>query len=375
MVNVPIVGAALIAGRFVVPPSVGRHRSAADPVGAVLSFTGLVAIVYAIIEAPENGWLSSTTLGAAGLGTVIMAAWVAWELRSSHPMVDLRIFRDARFGVASFAVTMVFFSLFGWLFLFTQQMQFVLGYSALQAGVRALPFALTMGVISQPAARLAARFGTKVVVASGLAFMAGGFSLVATSTAHTGYSFLLGASVIIAAGMGLAMAPATESIMGSLPPAQAGVGSAVNDTTRALGGALGVAVVGSIASSVFAAHLRPGLVHIPARFATQARTSIGAAVTSGQHAPGHVGPFLIDAARQAFVTGADRAVLVAIGAAVIGTLATAFFLPARRSGVGRYAERASARRAEPRVRRGEHTLNPRERQCADGPGSKHRSGR
>jgi EmrB/QacA subfamily drug resistance transporter len=330
MVNVPIVGAALIAGRFVVPPSVGRHRSAADPVGAVLSIAGLVAIVYAIIEAPEHGWLSSTTLGTASLGTVIMAAWVAWELRSSHPMVDLRIFRDARFGVASFAVTMVFFSLFGWLFLFTQQMQFVLGYSALQAGVRALPFALTMGVISQPAARLATRFGTKVVVASGLALMAGGFSLVATSTAHTGYSFLLVASVIIAAGMGLAMAPATESIMGSLPPAQAGVGSAVNDTTRALGGALGVAVVGSIASSVFAAHLRPGLVHIPALFATQARTSIGAAVTIGQHAPGHVGQFLIDAARQAFVTGADRAVLVAIGAAVIGTLAAAFFLPARR---------------------------------------------
>ncbi|MGO8961113.1 MAG: DHA2 family efflux MFS transporter permease subunit [Streptosporangiaceae bacterium] len=332
MVNVPIVGVALVAGRFVVPASAGRRRSAPDPVGALLSIAGLVAIVYAIIEAPENGWLSATTVGMAGLGAVIMAFWVFWELRSSHPMVDLRIFRDARFGVASFAVTMVFLSLFGWLFLFTQQMQFVLGYSALQAGVRALPFALTLGVISQPAARLAARFGTKVVVACGLALMAGGFGLVSTSTAHTGYPFLLVASVIIAAGMGLAMAPATESIMGSLPPAEAGVGSAVNDTTRALGGALGVAVIGSVASSVYAAHLRPGLVHLPAVYATQAKASVGAAVTIGSHAPGSSGQLLIGAARQAFVTGADRGVLVAVAAAVLGAAAAAALLPARRAG-------------------------------------------
>jgi fucose permease len=189
----------------------------------------------------------------AALGAVLLAGWVTVELRSTHPMIELRIFANARFSAASFAVTMIFFALFGWLFLFTQQMQFVLGYTALQAGVRSLPFAFTIGVLAQPAAKLAARVGTKLVVTAGLTVMAGGLGLMATATAHSSYPFLLTASVIIAAGMGLAMAPATESIMGALPRSQAGAGSAVNDTTRNLGGALGVAILGSLASSAFAA--------------------------------------------------------------------------------------------------------------------------
>jgi hypothetical protein len=171
--------------------------------------------------------------------------------------------------------------------------------------------------------------GTKVVVASGLAAMAVGFGLVATSTVHTGYLFLLLASVIIAAGMGLAMAPATDSIMGSLPPAQAGAGSAVNDTTRELGGALGVAIMGSVASSVFTHRLTPSLAHLPARYAGPARASIGAAVTVGHGLAGPAGALLVDGARRAFLTGADQAVLVAAAAAVLGAIVAARFLPAR----------------------------------------------
>jgi EmrB/QacA subfamily drug resistance transporter len=329
MVNLPIVAVALAAGRLLVPASANPRPSALDPVGALLSIGGLVAVVYAIIEAPANGWLSFTTIGTGTVGVAIMAAWVAWELRSSHPMVDLRIFRNARFSAASFAVTTIFLALFGWLFVFTQQLQFVLGYDPLQAGLRALPFAVTIGVISQPAAKLAAKIGTKVVVAGGLALMGAGLGLLATSTTGTGYLFLMLASVVVAAGMGLAMAPATESIMGSLPLAQAGVGSAVNDTTRSLGGALGVAIIGSVASSVYASHLRPVLAHLPARFAAEARTSVGAAVSISQHAPGSAGHLLAAAARQAFIAGGDEAVLVAVAAALIGSVAAALFLPAR----------------------------------------------
>jgi EmrB/QacA subfamily drug resistance transporter len=328
-VNLPIVAVALIAGRFLVPPSKNPHPKAVDPIGATTSMAGVVALVYAIIEAPTYGWLSARTVGIATAGLAVLAAWVIFELRSSHPMVDLRVFGNGRFSAASFSVTMIFLALFGWLFLFTQQMQFVLGYNALQAGVRALPFAVTIGAVSQPAARLAATVGTKAVVTAGLAFMALGFGLMSTSTAHTGYPFLLVASVIIAAGMGLAMAPATESIMGSLPPAQAGVGSAVNDTTRSLGGALGVAIMGSIAASVFSSNLRPDLAHLPSGVAAQAQTSVGAAVTVGQRSPGPAGHDLIDAARQAFVTGSDHAMLVAVAAAVLGTFVAARFLPAR----------------------------------------------
>ena len=152
-----------------------------------------------------------------------------------------------------------------------------------------------------------------------------------TSTPHTSYQFLVVASVIMAAGMGLAMAPATESIMGSLPPAQAGVGSAVNDTTRSLGGALGVAIIGSVASSVFASHIRPALVHLPATYATQAKTSVGAAITISQRAPGPFGAVLAHAAKQAFITGADHAVLIAVAAALLGTVIAWRYLPARQS--------------------------------------------
>jgi hypothetical protein len=329
MVNVPIVVVALIAGRFVVPPSRDAHHGALDPVGAGLSIAGLVALVYAIIEAPNAGWLSVQTLGLAGAAIAVLAGWVIWELRSTHPMVDLRIFMNPRFTAASVAVTLTFLALFGWLFLFTQQLQFVLGYNTLQAGVRALPFAITIGIVSPIAAKLAARWGTKMVVSAGLLLLAGGLALASTSGISTGYMFLLVAAVIIAAGMGLAMAPATESIMGSLPPAQAGVGSAVNDTTRELGGALGVAVLGSVASSLFASHMHAVLLGAPAGVANQARASVGAAVTIGRSIHGPVGQALVHGARQAFLTGADRAALVAVGAAVGGAIVAAIFLPAR----------------------------------------------
>ena len=332
-VNLPIVALALVGGRLVVPASRNPRPQALDPVGLLTSVVGVVAVVYAIIEAPGYGWGSARTIGVAAAGMAVLGAWVAHELRSTHPMVDLRIFRNARFSAASFSVTMIFLALFGWLFLFTQQMQFVLGYNTLQAGVRALPFAVTIGAVSQPAARLASRIGTKAVVSAGLGIMAVGLALMASSSVHTGYGFLLPASIVIAAGMGLAMAPATESIMGSLPPAQAGVGSAVNDTTRSLGGALGVAVMGSVASSVFAGHLQPALSHVPAPFAALARTSVGAAVAVGQHAPRSVGHGLVDAARRAFVTGSDHAMLIAVVAALLGSVVAARFLPARAGAV------------------------------------------
>jgi EmrB/QacA subfamily drug resistance transporter len=337
MVNLPIVALALLAGRQLVPPSRNPAPKALDPVGLATSIAGVSAVVYAIIEAPTYGWLSARTLGVVAAGVAILGAWVVYELRSPHPMVDLRIFRNARFSAASFSVTMVFLALFGWLFLFTQQMQFVLGYNALQAGVRALPFAVTIGAVSQPAARLATRLGTKVVVTSGLGVMAIGFGLMATSSAQTQYPFLLAASVIIASGMGLAMAPATESIMGSLPVAQAGVGSAVNDTTRSLGGALGVAVLGSVASSVFAGQVRPALAHVPPHFALEAKGSVGAAVTIGRHAPAPLGHGLVEAARQAFMVGSDHAMVFAVAAAVAGSLVAARFLPARAAGEARDA--------------------------------------
>ena len=192
-------------------------------------------------------------------------------------MVDLRIFANARFSAASFAVTMIFLALFGWLFLFTQQLQFVLGYSALQAGVRCLPVRAHhgrglpgVGQAGRPHRHQGGRHRR-----SGASWRSA-WRCSRPRPSHTGYPFLMVASMIVAAGMGLAMAPATESIMGSLPRAQAGVGSAVNDTTRFVGGALGVALTGSVASSVFASHLHPVLTHVPARYVGRGEGSVGA---------------------------------------------------------------------------------------------------
>jgi len=344
-VNLPIVAIAIISGRIFVPESALANAHALDTVGAVLSALGLGSIVYAIIEAPNYGWLSARSISTALAGLALMAAWVLWEIRSSHPMVDLRIFTNARFAAASFAITTVFLALFGWLFLFTQQLQFVLGYTPLQAGVRALPFALTIGVTSPIAAMLAARRGAKVVVAFGLVVMSMGFVMAATSTIHTSFAFLLSASIVVATGMGLAVAPATESIMGSLPLDQAGVGSAVNDTTRELGGALGVAVMGSIAATIFNSHLH--FAGVPAQYAVPARTSVGAAVTIGRHLPGDLGVAIIQSARHAFLVGADRATLVAAMAALIGAVVTAIYLPARAADEQQFEEVRLAGSSEP----------------------------
>lgn len=331
LVNLPIVAVALATGRSFVPPSSNPRRHPFDILGSLLSIAGLIALVYALIEAPDNGWLSSRTMLIGAVGGAIMVVWARWELRRPFPMVDLSIFRNARFSAASFSITMVFLALFGWLFLFTQQLQFVLGYSALAAGVRALPFALTIGVVTPIAAPLAARYGSKLVVSTGLAVMTIGFALASTSTTASHFAFLLLVSIIVAAGMGLAVAPATESIMGSLPLAKAGVGSAINDTTREIGGVLGVAVMGSIAATVYKSHLVVG--HLPIRYANLARSSVGAAVTIGQRAPGAAGTTLATHARQAFLVGADRATLIAALATAMGALISVRYLPARETRV------------------------------------------
>ena len=284
LVNVPIVVVALVAGAVVVPRRAPRRRMPLDPIGATLSAVGLLAVVYAVIEAPDHGWLSASTVGLVGVGLVLLALFVAWERHTANPMLDLSVFSDPRFSAAAFTVMMVFLSLFGWLFLFTQQLQVVLGYDTLQAGLRALPFAVAIGIVSSLGAPLAARVGTKVVVASGLVVMAGGYLALATSTAQTSFApRLLIASVVVAIGMGLVLAPATESIMGSLDLSQAGAGSAVNDTTQELGGVIGVAVIGSVALTVFGHQLHLG--RLPAPLAATARSSVGAAMAVDAPSP------------------------------------------------------------------------------------------
>ena len=239
LVNVPIVIGGLIAGFFLIPTSRDPAAPKLDPFGAVLSIASLTAILYAIIEAPSDGWTSPTILACLVGGLALLGVFGWWETHTDHPMLDVRFFKNPRFSAASVSITLIFFAMFGSLFLLTQYMQFTLGYDPLTAGIRLLPFALTMGITAPLSSKLVERIGTKITVTTGLTLVTIGLLLMTGLQVDTSYGNLVWRLMIMAVGMGLTMAPATESVMGSLPLGKAGVGSAVNDTTRQVGGALG----------------------------------------------------------------------------------------------------------------------------------------
>jgi EmrB/QacA subfamily drug resistance transporter len=329
LVNLPVVVLALALGRRFVPASRAQQARGLDPGGAVLSIAGLGAVTYAVIQGPVNGWSSAATLVPAIGGLALLAGFAAWERRHPEPMLDVRLFSNLRFTAASLSVTAVFFTLFGALFLLTQILQLVLGWSTVKAGFGAMPFAVTVGVTSPLAAELAKRIGTKIPVVAGLLLMAAGLAHMGTASTASGYGHFVVATVLMAAGMGLAMAPSTESIMGALPPEQAGVGSAVNDTTREIGGVLGVAILGSIANSAYVANLGDAAARLPHPAAETASSSLAGALAVAHQAPAAVGHPLALAAQDAFVRAADKGVLVAAIVAVAGAVFAARALPAR----------------------------------------------
>ena len=333
-VNLPVAAVALVAGQFLVPTSRDPAAPRIDLGGAALSMAALGASLYAIIEAPGRGWTSGPTLAWFAVAAVALLAFAWWERRTAAPMLDLAIFRNARFSAASAAMTLVFFAMFGSIFLLTQHLQFVLGFSALGAGIRVLPLAVTIAVTAPVSARVVERVGTKAVVATGLVLVALGLAWIAQLAPADGYGALLPRLVLLAAGMGMTMAPATDAIMGAFPAAKAGVGSAMNDATRQVGGALGVAVLGSVLSSRYGDAMSAHLAGLPAPAADAARDSVGAAMQVAHAAGGAPGAALALAARVAFVDAMGVAVLVAAGVALSGAAVAALFLPARASAAG-----------------------------------------
>jgi EmrB/QacA subfamily drug resistance transporter len=320
LVNLPIVAIALVAGHWLIPASRVAGSGRLDLIGAALSVAAFTGLTYTIIEAPSHGWLSAFTLGLGVASVALLTLFVAWEARAAHPMLPLRLFRNPRFTGAGLSITVLFFALSGVVFLSSQIYQFVLGYSPLAAGVRALPSAVALAVMSPVGAFLAKRAGVRVPVVLGLVMLALGMLFFATASGSSGYGHYVLAMVIDSAGIGLAMSAATSASMRELPPALAGVGSAVNDTTRNMGSVLGVAVFGSIAASVFASRLG------------SSAGSLGAAAAAGHRAGGVSGSAALHAAADAFVAGADRAVLAGAIVVVAG-LVVAFraFRPERAS--------------------------------------------
>jgi EmrB/QacA subfamily drug resistance transporter len=326
LVNLPIVVVALLAGRRLVPESKDPSAPKLDLGGFALSIAGLTALVWGLIEAPSRGWTDPAILAAFGAAAVVLAAFAAFELRSDHPMLDVRLFSNPRFSASSAAISLAFFALFGMIFFLTQYLQDVLGYSALEAGVRTMPVAAGLIVGGPLSAQLTARAGAKRVVAGGLAVVALGLYLISTADVGTGYGLIAIALVALGFGMANAMAPATDAIMGSLPEAKMSVGSAVNDTTRTAGGTLGVAVLGSLLSSGYRGDMDAVTAGLPAPARDAARDSIAGAMAVADRLGSDQ---LAKAAQDAFMAGMHTAALAAAGIALAGALVALVFLPSR----------------------------------------------
>jgi hypothetical protein len=302
--------------------------------GLGLSAFGIGALVFTIIEAPSWGWASPATLAGFLASAAVLTAFAAVERRAQHPMLDLSLFRNLRFSAASGSVTVAFFALAGFIFLITQYFQFLKDYSPLGTGVRLLPVASSVAISSVLGTRLAVRTSTKAVVTVGLLLLAAAFAWISTATVETGYAVIVAQMLVLGTGMGLTSAPATEAIMGVVPRAKAGVGSAINDATRLLGGTLGVAIIGSVAASLYTSRLDATLpVQLPPATAQTAHGSIGGALGVAQHflASGfpQIAHQLDVAATQAFLHGFQVGCLVASAVVALGAVASWILLPAR----------------------------------------------
>jgi len=316
-VNVVLAMVAILGTLFFVPESSDPGAPPLDKAGALLAMVSLTALVFSVIEAPEAGWASARTLGGIAGGLAVLAVFAGWELRSAHPMLDLRHFRNRRLSAGGLSIFIQFFAFYGFTFVSLQYLQGVRGYSPLVAALSVLPLAAAMMPTGRITPKLVARFGARAVCAAGLVLAAAGLVVISRVGISSSYWLLLAGLIPLGIGMGAAMTPATTAITEGLPAAQQGVGSALNDLSREVGGALGIAVVGSIVTAVYRTNLH--LTGIPAAAADRARGSFALAI--------HAGGPVKAAAGSAFVDGIHTGLLYAAGAALFAAIIVAVLLP------------------------------------------------
>jgi EmrB/QacA subfamily drug resistance transporter len=328
-INVPVAIITLVLGAKLVPNSKDRHPSPLDPVGAVLSMAGLGLFVYGLIEAPKWGWGSATSLGVIGAGIAVLTVFVMWELRNSSPMIDVRLFKDRRFGVSSIGMTLVFLTMFGFFFVVSQLFQLVLGYGSFESGLRMLPIMPVMIVFSTRAAGLVQRLGARTVVTTGMLLTAAGVLILSFLSPASGYGHVLLGMLVMGSGMGLTMTPMTELIMSSVPRDKAGVGSAMNDTTREVGTTLGVAVLGSILSSGYTSNLGSAVTSLPEAARHTAEGSLAGALGVANQVGGTQGAAIVDAAKSAWTDGLQLSMVIGAGIVLVAAFIAARYLPGK----------------------------------------------
>jgi EmrB/QacA subfamily drug resistance transporter len=346
-VNVPVIVVALAAGAYLLPTSKDPGHTPLDFPGAALSIAGLASLVYCLIEAPTRGWLSGRTVGVFLLSVLLLSAFVWWEKHTPRPMLDLSMFSNPRFATGCITIFLGFMAMFGMFLVMTLYMQSARGWGPLATGVRLLPFPVSMMVSAPRSARFTERYGARKVITGGLLLIFVGFVLASRLDTHSTYWLLFASAVFMGAGMGQTMPPSTSAIMSSLPMNKAGVGSAVNDTTREVGGALGIAILGSLLSWRYKATLPSGSSH-------EVRLGIEHAVTEAQRIGGDQGADLLAQARTAFVNGLEAAYFVGAGLAILTAIAVNVLLRKRADDGLAAAEPEPPRVAEP-VEAGEVT--------------------
>ena len=341
LVNTIAAAVVLVVVVVLAPESRDEQVTPLDPIGAVLSIVGLAALLFAIIEGPTKGWSSTPVVSGFIVGAAGLAAFVWWEFHTEHPMLPMRFFRQRGFSLGSGVITFAFFVMFGFFFLIGQYVQFVRGYSPLEAGLALMPFALMLILIAPRSAMLGERFGLNAIVVAGFIGMTVGFVLFALVDPDSSYWEILVGLIVLGGSMAITAAPATGAIMSSVPLNRAGVGSAVNDTSREVGGALGIAVLGSIATSSYRSSV--DVSALPAEAAAAAGESVGAAVQVASDMRGPQAAALVDHAGVAFTDALNTT--MAAGAVVAVLSAIAVYMVGRRQrqrAAGDVAERAAA---------------------------------
>ena len=328
-VNVPVAVVAILLAIRLVPESRDPKPGSFDFIGATLSGLGVLALVYAIIEAPGSGWTAPSTLGIFGLASALLIGFAVWELRTEDPMLNFDFFRNPRFSFGVVAISVAFFSLFGAIFGVTQYLQLAHGYSALQAGAGMLPLALGLMVGAGSSTKLAPRFGTNNVVFAGLVALSA-VLLTALAWSPDMHYWPLGLWFFFGSvGMGWTMAPATDSVMGAVPAAKAGVASAMNDVARQVAGALGTAVIGSLIATLYTSRMVNASFVASPETRAQAEDSIGAAHGAAAALPSDQAAHLVTTSSQAYTDALGIGLAVAAAVALAAAFAVRRQLPAR----------------------------------------------
>jgi EmrB/QacA subfamily drug resistance transporter len=329
LVNIPIAATAILFTFLLITESRDAEAKPLDIPGAILSMVAVSSLVYAIIQGPDEGWTSRYVLVCFAVAAVTGVGFILREMRARYPLLDLSFFKKRRFTAGATALSLQSLALAGLMFAFTLYLQFVQGYSPLEAGIRFLPLAVGLMVGARMSERLVHYFGTTRVIAGGLLLMAVTLPLIILWQADSPY-WLIGV-VLLAVGFGVGnvAAPSVDAIMGAVPEAKAGVASATNSVIRMIGGALGIAILGSIISSLYAGKVASAVASLPVEHAALAKNNVGAAMTIAASLPGEAGWALSSAAGNAFTDAMGEVAIISAVVMAVTAVLVLVFMPSR----------------------------------------------